>query len=734
MDTPSDHTTSSHASPLSLSVDRIDLASLLIPQDTEEACQRWGAQLNRLYPSPKIFLYPNDPDNSEDLGDFDVYGGEWASERRSAAYGLFTQLQEVMRMCESESERARMCFNYTLAQAIVTPVHRLPEEILSDVFMIIKAHRNTFYSQSRYHFEVCRRWHRLSQHTPAFWSILRIRQWTDKDYVHSFLSRGKNKSLDVTIYTGGDSTTILNNTQPYEALALVVSSAERLDALTLKRSDNEMLGHLPTPLRNHLLGISATAKALKDLRILGDPYIFILSPPSHATIFSGLTHLDVSVSGRHEPVNFLPHLLVLRDLSLTRVALVDISANTPLPLVNTLISLSLYHTSIQWMVGKFFKRLTSCEIYFPHRHNSIRPMTVTLPLGEEFTYHAQPLAGLRGFVTPSLRLLHLKNKNCDKSQNVMEIQHIRNFLLPQMPLNVLILEVECNDQDLLGILRLLPNLTGLRLRLRQPQSLGWIFFAGLLANICSSEKDCGHWWCKLFGNFLGRQHITICPLLQIFTISYDRWLRGTEIGVVLPILPAIAESRRAAGGAIKRFTIKCADKPQLDVLETEKEYPELQVAYGAFQSAIQCHSIHLISHKPHTALYFSHRPFSTFLNYILELTVFMEDSWTFPDPLDLLRHCKGLKSLSLKGLPLQSYPMNKELHLVHTLSTMTLTETSLSWMSGRTFTLLKECRIIRPDQEECSKLFPVHLPVCTFLECQESPFGLLSKFRAPPPC
>ena len=92
----------------------------------------------------------------------------------------------------------------------------------------------------------------------------------------------------------------------------------------------------------------------------------------------------------------------------------------------------------------------------------------------------------------------------------------------------------------------------------------------------------------------------------------------------------------------------------------------------------------------------------------------MDDAWNFPNPLDLLSHCKGLNSLSLKGLPLQSYPIDKELHLVHTLSTMTLTETSLGWMSGRTFTSLKECRIMQPDQEECSKLLPIHLPVCTF--------------------
>jgi len=90
-------------------------------------------------------------------------------------------------------------------------------------------------------------------------------------------------------------------------------------------------------------------------------------------------------------VNFLPHLLVIQRLSLRRVALVDYDASIPLPLVNTLKELTLWHMSIQWMVGKEFKRLTYCRIIFPHQHRTIHPMSVTLPVCDGFYYHAQPL-------------------------------------------------------------------------------------------------------------------------------------------------------------------------------------------------------------------------------------------------------------------------------------------------------------------------------------------------------
>jgi len=91
--------------------------------------------------------------------------------------------------------------------------------------------------------------------------------------------------------------------------------------------------------------------------------------------------------------------------------------------------------------------------------------------------------------------------------------------------------------------------------------------------------------------------MTICPLLESFTISYDRWLRNSEIEVVLPILPAIAESRRAAGKPIDRFTLIGSAGSELDVWDIELQYPEIEAVYGTFQSVIQDHSIHLVNQK-----------------------------------------------------------------------------------------------------------------------------------------
>jgi len=730
MDASSDHTTFSFS--MSRLVDGFDLTELLTPIDTEEARQRWGEYLNRLYPSNTIYLDAYDPDDlySVAVRIAAVYDGEWPSERRAAAHELYTWFQEVIISCETESERARIRSNYNLARAIVTPVHRLPEEILANAFLfVIDDEIFPFHSSFTFRslFGICRRWHSVLQRILTIWSSLTLRKWTDKDYVQSFLSNGKGRPLDVTIYTNDDSTINPNNGQPYGAIEILVRSAERLGKLTLRTSDSGSPGPLATPLQNHISTISVTAKKLTVLDVFDGYCIPILSKPSLGNIFSALTSLSVRSYGVHEPVNILPHLLVIRHLSLYKVALTNYGANGPLPLINSLEDLDISHTSTQWMAGREFKQLHRCHITFPHHHSTVHPMAAILPVCSSFRYCAHPLASLSGYVVPSLYHLHVGNRNSDKSQNRLALQHIQNFL-PGISLRFLSLKVESHDQHLLQTLRLLPTLEILQLEPKQPQSLGSKFFSAFIVSPHCDMGCCDHWWCPLIGSSLGRQRITMCPLLTGFIIKYGRWLRRAETEVVMPILQAIDESRQAAGIPILDFVLYSDEFVIFDLKEGD---PEVQAICGAFQSAVQHHSIQMIDAMPQTVLYFAHGCFSTFLYELTELTISMDGPWSFSYPLDVLRHCRRLKSLSLTGLPLLPYPMDQELPLVHTLCRMTLTGTSLAWMSGRTFTLLKECRIVKPGQEECSRLLRVYLPICTLLECQESPPELLSKLQAP---
>ena len=709
--------------------DEFDLTELLKPPDTEEACRKWGEYLNLQYPSNVICLQVDEIDDDDvveddfdNLDDFDVDGGEWPPERHTAAHRLHGQLQEVMSTCEDGSERERINTNYFLAQARVTPIHRLPDDLLSEIFVFVIERSYQELPSLR---AVCRKWDNMLTFLPIFSSNLELHKWTDKDAVETFLKRGKSVPLTVTIFTGDDTPPLANESQPYEALELALESVDRWHYLTFQGPDSREIAPLAASLQKHLSKISENAKSLTSLLIHDESCLFILSQPSHTDIFSGLTYLSVKSSGHHEPVDILPHLPVIEELRLNKVVLADYDAMTSLPLANSLWYLELHLVSIQWMARHEFKNLQICRIYLPLRHNGILPAAVAMPVCLHFVYYAQPFDSLSGFVVPCLEILEVGNKISNKTQNAMAILHIQGFL-SQGSLQSLDLRMECRDQDLLRTLELLPSLETLVLRPKQPQSIGWHFFSALIARPCQDGEHCDHWWCAIP---VTTSDITICPLLRSLVVSYYRWLRDTETEVVLPILLAVAESRRAAGESFALEVTSLGEVPYFNVLDIENT--NTQAICEAFGSATKHHSIQLINVRPQTTLYLAHKPLSVFLHQITELIISLADSQSLHNPLDILRHCKRLRLLSLAGLLLQRYPLDKKLPLFRTLHRATLSETSLDWMGGRTFALLKECRIIKPNLRNCAELLPVQLPVCTLLEFWECPLALLPKLRSP---
>ena len=731
MDGPLNHTTSSSSFSLQTSrlTDNFDLTELLKPQDTEEARRKWGKYLNLHYPSNVIRLRVHAveeddvvEDDFDDSDDFEVDGGEWPPERHTAAHELYAQFQELMRTCEDESERTIINTNYNLARAIVTPIHRLPDDLLSENFVFVI---EGFYQELSSLQVVCQRWAAMLTLLPIFSSTLEVHKWSDKDDIEAFLERGKTVPLTVTIFTGDDTPPLSNDRRPYEALELALNSVGRWHYLILQGPNSQEVVPLAASLQNHLSNLSVNAKSLTSLWVHDERCLSILSQPSHTGIFSGLTILSVRSSSHHEPVDILPHLLVVEELRLHKVALAEHDTNTPLPLANSLWYLELRLVSIQWMAGQEFKELQRCCIYLPLQHSSILPATVGLPVCSHLVYYAQPFASLSGFVFPCLEALEVGNKVSNKTQNSMAILQIQGFL-SQWSLQSLDLRMECRDQDLLRTLELLPNLEKLCLRLKQPQSVGWNFFSTLIARPCQDGEYCDHWWCTIPGS---TSDITICPLLRTLVVKYHRWLRNTETEVVLPILSAVAESRRATGEQFTLEVTSVEEVPDFDVLEIENT--NIQIICEALQHATKRHSIQLISVNLQTALYLAQKPLSAFLHPVTELIISLANTQSFHTPLDILRHCKRLKLLVFTGLLLQPCPLDKKLPLVRTLYRATLTETSLDWMGGRTFTFLKECRISKSSQQECTELFPVQLPSCTLLEFWECPLALLSKFRAP---
>jgi hypothetical protein len=739
MDDSFGHATCSESPPLQVTLSReldsvdghFDLTKLLVPQSTEGTRRRWGAYLSLHCPSIPIHF---------DRDRWCFVRGEWPPERHTIAQKLHSRYQVVMRVIESQPERARIWSNYILAQSIVTPIHRLPEEILSAV-LASSMEDGTGAENLTSLLGVCSLWYHLLKHIPKLWLGLRLDKWTSREYVDQVLERSKDLTLYVSINTSDDLPTLSTDVPPYAATATAIKSADRWCSLALHSysgvSDDPPFEPLVFNLQNCLSIIANTAKRLVKLAIWDHRCASFLLHPTFIHIFSALTTLTLEANGRPEAADLLPHLLVVESLSLKRITLPDYDLNAPLRFIDTIRDLSLGHMSIQWMAGRQFKTLESCYIDFPHRHGPIRTMPVHLPICHTFRYAAQTLASLGAFVIPCIVKLMVGNNNSARSQNAIDLKRIQSFCPPRISLRSLQLSIECHDQDLIETLMLLPNLERVELLVSHPRSLGWKFSSSLIQPTCNS-KCYHHWWCILLRFTLMEQPIRICPSVKDFIVYYRRWLRRTELEVTLPIFTAAVESRKVFGRPLQSFILGVKESWGVEWTVSkslgrcmEETFHDPQAICKAFRSAVQKRTIQLMDITPQTAFYLAHHPFSIFLHRITELTISIRSRWSFPDPVDILRHCRRLESLALQNALLSPCSSDKELPLLKTLCKLTLNATSIHWMSGRAFPTLRECRITQPDQKELQQLLIIHLPVCILLEYYDGPLELLSKVHAP---
>ena len=301
MDSPLGHTISLSSFSLQMSrlTDNFNLEELLKPQDPEEARRKWGEYLNFYYPSNVICLQVDGVDDDDvveddfdNLDDFDVDGGEWPLERHTVAHELYDQFQEVMRMCEDGGERKRINTNYNLAQAIVTPIHRLPDDLLSEIFVFVIDH---FYQERTSLRAVCRQWDTLLTLLPIFSSTLELHKWSDKNDVEAFLERGKTVPSTVTIFTRDDVPPLSNDGQPYEALELAIKSIERWCYLTFQGPDTRKLHLLLPPCSS----IFQKLQLLQRVSLAYSSMMRALSPFYHSPfilLFSLVSHTYLSVA------------------------------------------------------------------------------------------------------------------------------------------------------------------------------------------------------------------------------------------------------------------------------------------------------------------------------------------------------------------------------------------------------------------------------------------------------
>ena len=132
-------------------------------------------------------------------------------------------------LCDDEGALQVLNEQYSNAQCFVTPIHRLPAEVLMEIFRIVfdidpQSIRVTL---------VCRRWYRVVGSTTGLQLPLELGTWTDPEMVQRAVGEMARRLLNITVHTDQDFEFGGSPGEPYSALAIAAENASLWRSLTV---------------------------------------------------------------------------------------------------------------------------------------------------------------------------------------------------------------------------------------------------------------------------------------------------------------------------------------------------------------------------------------------------------------------------------------------------------------------------------------------------------------------
>jgi hypothetical protein len=725
-----------------------DLKRMLEVSGAEEDRQQWGTYLSSHFRSNNLIVQPGEV----------IDGGDWPSGRLTAAEDLHARFRRLVEPINDNDDTSVTLFdNYLLAQTLVTPVHRLPEEILAEIIRIAVAENG---QKPQHLIGVCRRWLIITTRLPHLWSSLRVLPWTNRELIKRSLARAGQRNLDVIIHIGEGDISDFGDTEPYEGATIAAESAERWQSLVLQCHSTDvtsppMRGYPDTPSPTHasslhkcLFKIASSAQRLTRLEVNGPHSLFRFVQPILYEILRRITDLKVHISGGAGVVDILPSLSSVTRLDLSHLVLPDYTPSVDLPFTEHLVYLSLLAVSVQWMAGRDFTALKTCRINSPRHHRALQRSSVTLPVCGELAYHAYPLEGLMAFNGPQIKVLSTGINSINIPRNATELDRVHSFCARQATLQHIHLTIEGHDLSLVRILKLLSGLKELALNLDRPSSIGWKFFRTLIARSPNFKGRLNvEWWSSMFDHEELDSPLLLCPSLTTLALRYGRWLRDTETELILPLCTAILHSRQLVGVPLTTFTIEWGhgtvptwtnlstaifEKPPRHELAAFRrgEFQDLWMICEAFMTSTRSDLIVLVDVLPRTVLYFAHPLCSPYMRQITSLTISISGLWSGPEA-DILPYCEQLELLDITGVSMPLYSGEVALPLVRTLRKLVATGSSIGWIGGRIFFELTECRIRDVTDPRWGRAPWALLPVCRVMELWNTPLNLLPHFLLP---
>ena len=675
-------------------------------------------------------------------------------------YELAAALQWEYRRRSSwvkEDERALQILNdqYSNAQYFVTPVHRVPVEILMEIFRIIFGNH-----PSPIVMLVCHRWYNVIQAMSGLQVPVELRTWTAPDIVTRAASGMGRRLLNITIDTDQDRDLEVPPVVRYSAFAIAVESTSQWRSLTVQSlprgqqlgdptlhkilsMDTLPMSQLeelkitsevdPSPLIDRLLQI-ISATAMECLMTIETSSLYAIRFLLQATsphAFHSLTTLKAVLPTLSEPIDILTWFSKLEVLEATNLLLPSYQNDSPLPFSQSLRRLYLKSGTIEWMAGQVFPLLIVCTIITPC--GPFLTLDVHLPACTDFHFHHRSTALFARFHIPIVSSLVFSSNHwtpLQGSQGIVDMcmAGLGTVLQPR----VLHLALLCNGSVLRMVLQDLPALEELHLELPRPSALGRGFFTSLMAKPVTIPYGIvrAKWfeWAEKQSNW----HVAICPSLRVFNLYYQRWVRPSEqFGWIAPLLALGWTRRKTAtplqvscvhmktdGGNWKRVELvpvelQCLidlDVPQLKHLALDR--PTHRFVFQTYLTSVALSVIE--GYAPWHLPNLTEAVFGTPLYRIRVLVLHrVGRSYTM---LNVLHCFHQLEELSLGGVRSLLYPNDVDLPLLQTLQRLNLFGGCLKWLDGHTFVQLKSFRVGLMVPSWCGS-FPngVDMPACTHI-------------------
>jgi hypothetical protein len=476
---------------------------------------------------------------------------------------------------------------------IITPITRLPPELLHQIFLLIIDEAN---DSPLVLMLVCKLWYTV---VTGIWASLELGTRTPKDAVTSKLKKNQ-WLLDVLVDTEIDRDHFTSSEGPYEAMFAAIEAASRWRSLvvetfpvqadlpedlvnrSLRRSSGAVMSRLRTfkikcacemsPLLDHLLRILGTSASgeLTTVEINSANVISFLVP-TYSSIFSSVTVLTLDTPGQRNPVDLLPHLHQLETLTASHLLLPVHHSAVNIPFVHTLRHLTLRSVSIQWMSGRTFHVLESCTLIFPIHRHALHTFHTTLPNCRDLIFEGYPLNILDGVSARRLTHLFVVCSASYKPRGNQQLVRFSRQVLRESRLapRILHISIEATSGAWTKAFAFMSNLEELVIDNAQPSSLGVAVLQSLVvhsvhANNPGATATPGGW------------NTPMCLSLKRFGLRYRRWLRLSEHFDLIPVFIAIIRSRQQSKISLQSFRIWTRGDPldPLDLIEGSRLSPK----------------------------------------------------------------------------------------------------------------------------------------------------------------